>query len=154
MPRPPKCRRVEFMPVNTLFIPAQVPSEKEVTLTFEELEAIRLKDVEDLEQEACAERMRVSRPTFQRILESARAKIGEALVFGKRIRIEGGTYQVAMRKFACRSCAAEFEVPFGNGPRGIDMRCPVCGLQTVHRIDQNGHGFGNQPWGRNDKSTE
>jgi len=51
---------------------------------------VRLKDLEGLEQQACAERMRVSRPTFHRILWAARRKIAEALVCGKAIRIGGG----------------------------------------------------------------
>jgi len=65
------------MPELTYFKPAGVPLREleEVALTVEEMEAIRLKDLEGLEQEACSERMRVSRPTFQRVLAAARAKI-------------------------------------------------------------------------------
>lgn len=95
MPRPPKWRIVEFLPDVTYFKPAGVPLRQleEVILTVEELEAIRLKDLEGLEQEECAERMGISRPTFFRIINSARSKIADALVKGKAIRIEGGKYQ-------------------------------------------------------------
>ena len=74
MARPTKWRRVAFVPQVTYFKPAGIPLRalEEVGLTVEELEAIRLKDVEGLQQEECAERMRISRPTFHRVLESAR----------------------------------------------------------------------------------
>jgi len=61
----------------------------------EEAEAIRLKDVEGLEQEQGAARMQVSRPTFQRILSSARYKISNALLNGKAVRIRGGNFKIA-----------------------------------------------------------
>ncbi len=95
MSRPPKCRRVEFIPEITYFKPAGVPLVKleEISLNIEELEAIRLKDLEELEQEQCAERMQISRPTFHRILVAARKKVAEALVEGKAIRVEGGNYK-------------------------------------------------------------
>ena len=66
----------------------------ESVLTVDEFEALRLKDLEGLEQETAAGRMAVSQPTFHRILSSARKKIADAIVNGKAIRIEGGTYQL------------------------------------------------------------
>ncbi len=97
MPRPSKTRKVAFIPNITYFKPAGVPLRQleEVVLTMEELEAVRLKDLEGLEQEAAAEQMQVSRPTFRRILVGARSKIAEALTGGKAIRIEGGVYQLS-----------------------------------------------------------
>jgi predicted DNA-binding protein (UPF0251 family)/predicted Fe-Mo cluster-binding NifX family protein len=65
---------------------------EEIVLLVEEMEAIRLKDYLGMEQEECARKMQVSRPTFQRILIEGRAKIAEALIAGKAIRIEGGDY--------------------------------------------------------------
>jgi predicted DNA-binding protein (UPF0251 family) len=67
MPRPVKCRRVEFFPENTYFMPLgkRKCEVEEITLKIEELEAMRLKDIEGLSQEECAERMQVSRQTFQ-----------------------------------------------------------------------------------------
>ncbi|ABY94319.1 MULTISPECIES: DUF134 domain-containing protein [Thermoanaerobacter] len=96
MPRPPKCRWVRSEPNVTHFKPVGVPMSMldEVILTVEELEAIRLKDLEGLEQEECAEMMKVSRPTFFRIINSARQKVADALVNGKAIRVEGGNYRV------------------------------------------------------------
>lgn len=76
----------------------------EVVLTMEELEAVRLKDVEDLDQEDAAERMQISRPTYRRILVGARSKIADALTSGKAIRIEGGVYRLS--EGAARRCEA------------------------------------------------
>jgi len=58
-----------------------------VNLTIEELEALRLRNIKDLDQTKCAEMMYTSQSTFQRILESAYKKITEALVNGKAIKI-------------------------------------------------------------------
>ena len=97
MPRPIKWRRVAFIPSVTYFKPAGIPLRvlEEVCLSVEEAEAIRLKDTEGLEQEQGAEKMNISRPTFQRVLGSARQKIADALLNGKAIRIEGGNFEMA-----------------------------------------------------------
>lgn len=96
MPRPIKWRRVSFMPEVTYFKPAGIPLRAldEVSLSVEEMEAIRLKDGEGLEQEQAAEKMNISRPTFQRVLNSARQKVAGALLNGKAIRIEGGNFEM------------------------------------------------------------
>lgn len=77
MVRPTKWRKIENIPGISYFIPTEKTSGElpENILKLEELEAIRLKDLEGLEQEECAEKMEVSRPTFQRILLSAREKV-------------------------------------------------------------------------------
>ena len=100
MPRPPKCRRVAFLPEATYFKPAGIPLRllDEVRLSVEEAEAVRLKELEGLEQAASAQRMNVSRPTFQRVLASARRKIADALLNGKAVRIEGGNFELDSRK--------------------------------------------------------
>jgi predicted DNA-binding protein (UPF0251 family) len=101
MPRPLKCRRVAFLPNVTYFKPAGIllKALEEVQLSVEEAEAIRLKDLEGLEQEEGAERMNISRPTFQRVLASARQKMADALLHGKAIRIEGGSFEMAFSRF-------------------------------------------------------
>jgi predicted DNA-binding protein (UPF0251 family)/predicted Fe-Mo cluster-binding NifX family protein len=103
MPRPRKCRRVAFLPGITYFKPAGIPLREleENLLTIDEIEAIRLKDIEDLEQEHCAVKMGISRPTFQRMLESARRKIADALLNGKAIKIQGGTFEVTSLRCKC-----------------------------------------------------
>jgi uncharacterized protein len=94
MPRPRICRRVHCEPGFNYFKPRGVPMSElqTVELTVDELEAIRLNDLEGLEQTAGAEKMKVSQPTFHRILGSARKKVAEALINGKAIRIGGGDY--------------------------------------------------------------
>ena len=94
MARHPKCRHVEFIPAVTSFKPAGIPRYclEEVIMRVEEIEAIRLKDLLGMEQEECARKMLISRPTFQRILVEGRAKIADALINGKGLRIEGGDY--------------------------------------------------------------
>ncbi len=59
-------------------------------MSLDEFEAIRLGDLEGLYQEEAAELMKVSRPTFSRIIDSAHRKVADALVHGKALRIEGG----------------------------------------------------------------
>ncbi len=93
MPRPKKPRFVSGYPTLTAFVPQGVPVSGEVFLSIEELEAIRLSDFEGLDQETAAKMMEVSRQTYGRILANARNMIGEALVTGKALRIEGGTYE-------------------------------------------------------------
>lgn len=128
MPRPPKCRRVEFEPQVTYFKPAGIPKYQlqELILSVEEIESIRLKDKEGLEQGECAERMHVSRPTFQRVLMSAREKIADAIIEGKAIRIEGGNYRLAQETVKCGDCEYEFEIPFGRGYHHRLIKCPNC----------------------------
>ncbi|MCD6590899.1 MAG: DUF134 domain-containing protein [Candidatus Aenigmarchaeota archaeon] len=101
MPRPRIPRRVWFQPGFTYFKPVGVPLANilEVIITVDEMEAIRLKDYEGLDQVKAAKRMGISQPTFQRIYESARRKIADALVNGKAIRIEGGHYTFVGRGF-------------------------------------------------------
>jgi uncharacterized protein len=97
MARPRNCRRVDSMPQSDYFKPRGIPLSmlEEVPLTIDELEAIRLADLQGLYQEQASERMNVSRQTFGRIIESAHKKVAEALVEGKALRIEGGDFQVA-----------------------------------------------------------
>jgi len=88
------------MPGVNYYKPAGVPLRflDEVCLSIEELESVRLKDLEDLDQEQCARRMNISRPTFQRVLGSARKKIAEALLTGKAIKIGGGAYELESKQ--------------------------------------------------------
>jgi predicted DNA-binding protein (UPF0251 family) len=138
MPRPPKWRRVEFLPEITYFKPAGVPLRDldEIVLTVEELEAIRLKDQEGLDQETCAERMQISRPTFHRIIGSAREKVAEALVEGKAIRISGGNYQLAKRHYHCLACNHGWEEPLVTISTG-DQHCPQCESEEIDAAGDN-----------------
>ena len=143
MPRPIKCRRVDYVPEVIYFKPAGIPMRalEEVCLSVEEAEAIRLKDIERLEQEQCAEKMNVSRPTFQRVLASARQKIADALLNGKAIRIEGGNFEVAVRRFRCVS-GHEWDVPFETLVTSPPESCPQCETPSIMPLLPAGMGWG------------
>ena len=89
MVRPRLCRRIRFNPDVTYFKPQGVPMRhlEIIELTTEEAEALRLRNIEDLEQEEAAKKMNTSQSTFQRILSSAYKKITKALTEGKAIKI-------------------------------------------------------------------
>jgi len=95
MPRPRRCRRIRFMPGVTYFKPAGVRlvDLREVVLHVDEYEAVRLIDLENIEQSEAGKKMKISQPTLSRLLKSARKKISDALINGKAIRIEGGNYK-------------------------------------------------------------
>lgn len=89
MVRPRKERFVKIDPEVTYFKPRAVPLSdlEEVSLELEELEAIRLKDLKELNQQKSAVKMKISMATFQRILYSAHKKIADALTSGKAIAV-------------------------------------------------------------------
>ena len=147
MPRPLKCRRVTFLPDATYFKPAGIPLRtlEEVRLSVEEAEAIRLKDLEGLEQEQSAEKMKISRPTFQRVLASARKKVANALLNGKAIRIEGGCFEMAFSQFKCVN-GHEWEVPFETMMSAPPRRCPTCNTPSIEPL--LAAGFGGKGRGR------
>jgi len=89
MSRPKLCRKIMFNPNITYFKPQGVPIKllDIIELTVEEVEALRLKNDENLDQEKAAEMMKTSRSTFQRILASAYKKVTNALINGKAIKI-------------------------------------------------------------------
>ncbi len=136
MVRPRKYRFVGTEPEVLYFKPRAIPLRdlEEVKLNLEEFEAVRLKDQEGMSQEQCAKKMKISRPTFQRILQSARKKIADFLVNGKALRIEGGTCIVNARKFRCLKCGHVWNQGRGKGrPRA----CPKCGsdnIKSEHKI--------------------
>jgi predicted DNA-binding protein (UPF0251 family) len=104
MPRPRICRRVGFQPNVTYFKPAGVRMVEleESLLTIDEFEAVRLKDLLGMEQEEAAKKMKISQPTFHRLILTARKKIADAIVNGKAIKIEGGNFKIVgmqKRKF-------------------------------------------------------
>lgn len=90
MPRPRLCRRIRFRHRDFFYKPQGIPMRRleVIEVSQEEAEAVRLKDVEGLEQVECAKKMNTSQSTFQRILSSARKKIGQAIIKGQAIRID------------------------------------------------------------------
>ncbi|OIO53282.1 hypothetical protein AUJ46_05400 [Candidatus Peregrinibacteria bacterium CG1_02_54_53] len=93
MVRPLKPRCIGTDPRATYFKPRGIPLRtlEQVVLTLDEMEAMRLKNIAELDQIKAAKRMGVSQSTFQRILASANRKVSDALLRGKAIKIEGGS---------------------------------------------------------------
>jgi predicted DNA-binding protein (UPF0251 family) len=89
MARPKLCRKTSFNPEITYFKPQGVPmcDLEIVELTIEEIEAYRLRHINELEQKEAAIKMHTSQSTYQRILYLAYKKIADALINGKAIRI-------------------------------------------------------------------
>jgi predicted DNA-binding protein (UPF0251 family)/DNA-directed RNA polymerase subunit RPC12/RpoP len=135
MARPVKWRKIENIPSISYFIPSDQENKELPTniLKLEELEAVRLKDLEGLEQEECAERMEVSRPTFFRILSSAREKIADSLVNGKIIHIEGGNFTQNICPVTCLECGKEWKESFEHmeSIKSGDFACPSCGSTNI-----------------------
>ncbi|MBS3811401.1 MAG: DUF134 domain-containing protein [Halanaerobiales bacterium] len=143
MPRPPKRRRIKNIPHIRFFKPAGIPGRqlKEVLLSLEEVEALRLKDRLGLNQTESAEKMNVSRPTFQRIITAAHKKVAEALLEGKALRFKGGDYELDKGLYHCKQCGAEFVLKINrkrkqkSGRRGAKI-CPECGSNSVMKIEE------------------
>ena len=145
MARPRNCRRVRALPGSEYFKPRGIPLSmlEEITLTIDEFEAIRLADLENLYQEQAADEMKISRPTFGRIIESAHKKVAEALVRGKALKIEGGDFEVAaIRKFRCKGCRHTWELPYGTGR---PENCPYCKSGNIDRAQEGKGSAGSCP---------
>jgi predicted DNA-binding protein (UPF0251 family) len=130
--RPLKPKLVGEAPRTDYFKPRGIPLAQleEVTLNVEELEALRLVDLEGMYQEDAAKEMGVSRQTIQRMITEARAKVIEALVTGKALRIEGGSYilKEGGGRYRCGRCGDEFATRLGR--RGKGWKCPSCDSTT------------------------
>jgi len=137
------------MPQITYFKPAGIPliHLQEVCLSVEEVEAIRLKDLEGLDQEECACKMSVSRTTFARVLGSARQKMADALLGAKAIRIEGGNFEMAVRRFRCIN-GHEWDVPFEAMINTPPELCPTCETGSIMPLWPPGLGWGNSNHGK------
>ncbi|HHV39587.1 MAG TPA: DUF134 domain-containing protein [Tepidimicrobium sp.] len=134
MGRPIKSRKVEFVPHIRRFTPSKESStdiqnyEAEgICLKLEELESMRLRDIEGLTQQECADTMGISRQTFQNIIATARKKVTTALLEGKALSIRGGNYRFDFCRLRCKSCNRVYEIEYMRD-RNI---CPICSSQRV-----------------------
>jgi len=143
MVRPYKKRGVKEPPKVRSFKPAGIPLRylETVTLTVDEFEAVRLADYEGLGHKDSADRMGISRPTFSRVIERARRKLGEALFEVKEIFIEGGNVYFRNNLFRCQSCRTLIRV---DADRGVLQECSQCGSMDVTDLGQT-FGCGKKP---------
>jgi predicted DNA-binding protein (UPF0251 family) len=138
MVRPQKNRLVAFNPDISYFKPRGIPMVdlEEVCLTVDQREAIRLSDLLGMSHEEAGRRMGVSRATFGRIIERARKTVADALINGKAINVEGGSYEIVtkLRIFHCNRCNHDWEESLGTGR---PAHCPVCQENDFHRLGKN-----------------
>ena len=120
MARPVKPRWIGFQPPSVCFLPQPLPVRPLglLVLTIDELEALRLADLEGLEQVQAAKRMNVSRPTFGRIVAQARRKVAEALVHGRGIAVDGGVVRFHPPYGPAWGRRGHGRGPQGRGPHG------------------------------------
>lgn len=135
MGRNKKDRIVKYNPEVNYFKPRGIPmfELEEVSLTVDEREALRLADLLGMSHEEAGKEMGVSRATFGRIVQKARKTIADAMINGKAIQIEGGTFHVIddSRLFKCFKCNSQWEEPFGTGR---PEQCPTCNEADIRRI--------------------
>ncbi len=109
MPRPKRVRKMSNPPHFKGFKPiGEIEDHGVVVLHYEEYEAIRLSDYELKGQAESAIQMEISRPTFARIYESARRKVAQAFVEGKKIIFEGGKVFFNSEWYHCNACGCYF----------------------------------------------
>lgn len=135
MVRPHKSRMVAFNPDISYFKPRGIPliDLEEVQITIDEYEALRLSDLMDMSYEEAANSMKVSRATFGRIVRRARKTVADALINGKAIIIQGGSYRIIdkNRIFMCNNCNNKWEESLGTGR---PENCPLCNHKDFYRI--------------------
>jgi len=114
MGRPKKHRKIKCNPAVLYFKPQGIPMSvlDEVMLEPDELEAIRLGDLLGLSQEESAEKMKISRATFGRIINSARIKIADGILNGKALHISGELAEKLSKTLivVCKSCGRKMKV--------------------------------------------
>lgn len=139
MVRPQKIKLVNFEPGVTYFKPRAVPLSEleEVELTIDELESMRLSNIEHLGQEIAAQKMGVHQSTFQRILSRAREKLTDALVNGKAIKINGGNYKIPINNRKLKiSDSSALDYAKSNSKKNIETIekcvCKSCGYEIIH----------------------
>ena len=109
MARPKKDRRIRCNPSAYYFKPRGIPVREleEIIIDHDELEALRYADLLNYTHEGAADKMKISRATFGRIVSSARQKVADGILNGKAIRIN--------------------QDPAGSIKLKIDERCGHCG---------------------------
>jgi len=142
--KPRKKRDVLYPPGIQYFKPHGIPMNKlnTICVTVDEYEAIRLADYEKLKHEEAAIKMNISRPTFTRLLESAHNKIGDAIINGKAVSIEGGDFNFLGNRYQCRTCGYSWNIEKSRSP---NASCPNCSSFEIDNIGERmilqcGHG--------------
>ncbi|MCF8381750.1 MAG: DUF134 domain-containing protein [Bacteroidales bacterium] len=135
-PRIKVIRKVLDPPVIKGFKPYGLVSKTQnpepVNVLYEEYEALRLSDYNNLNHKEASEIMGVSRPTFTRIYASCLQKIAKAFVEGRQISIEGGKVYFDSNWYLCKKCKCYFNNTEKEKPI---QNCPLCGSKQVKEYD-------------------
>lgn len=126
---PYRKRLVQNIPNFKNFKPSGIPRKmlKKMELTLDEYEAIRLADYLKLEHLEASEKMKISRPTFTRLIDRARQKVAAALIDGMELIIEGGNVDLKNTMYECQDCGDIQESPAEQQ----NDSCPDCGSENV-----------------------
>ena len=130
MARPRKERCISPLLNERIFKPRGIPLSQLpiAVLSLDELEALRLADLEGNQHDAAAARMNVSRPTFGRILAKGRRTVATALLLGHALQIAGGPVRTTRHDAVrCRGCHRAWEIP---AHVAVEFRCPRCAQKT------------------------
>jgi len=133
-PRPKRHRKIAEPPNVTGFIPEneEYDSNDTINLLYEEFEAIKLADYDNLSQLEASKLLEVSRPTFTRIYDSALKKIAKALVEQKRLVIGGGNVVFDDKWFICQKCETVFKETLSKSDNKENKHiCPVCNSEKI-----------------------
>lgn len=124
-------RRVQDYPKVEKFSPTGKGKKEIREVLLEELEAMRLKDLESMNQQEAADMMGISRQTFQNIIESGRRKVTDALYNGYSIKIIGGDHILFSCQMTCNNCHESYT------PLTLEEKkhCPKCGSEMVNCCD-------------------
>jgi uncharacterized protein len=126
---PYRKRLVQKPPHFKNFKPSGIPRRmlKKIELTLDEYEAIRLTDYLKLEHLEASEKMKISRPTFTRLIDRARQKVASALIDGLELVIGGGNVDLKNTFYQCRDCGDIQETPIEQQ----NENCPDCGSSNI-----------------------
>ncbi|MCK5223324.1 DUF134 domain-containing protein [Candidatus Calescamantes bacterium] len=139
MPRRKMQRIVHRPPLYTEFKPIGIrrSSLDSIELSIDEYEAIRLADLEGMDHASAAEKMGISRPTFSRLIESARKKAAEFLVTGAHLIIQGGSIHFKRNRCICIDCGERYFADMSDK----SLICPKCGSRHIREFaGRFGHG--------------
>ncbi|MCK4662986.1 MAG: DUF134 domain-containing protein [Bacteroidales bacterium] len=133
-PRPKRYRKIRKPPVLRGYKPLGMPviNGEYISVLYEEFEALRLADYENLSQENASEKMNISRPTFTRIYDNVRKKIAKAFIEGKMLMFEGGNVKFDKEWYRCSDCHFLFYIKAGE-----EIICKNCNSQNIEHINES-----------------
>ena len=134
MARQKRLRELQELPIVKGFRPMWLRPRygRAITLHLEEYEVLRLIDYEGMVHEEVAGLMKVSRPTVTRIYESARKKLGQALVEGRSFYIEGGEIKITETHYLCEECQERISQPLEDEALIV---CPACSSERLVNLN-------------------